>query len=175
MTHSPEVQALLDKQAIYEVACRYCRGIDRLDLDLVRSCYDAGAREHHPGYEGDVDGFIAMVGRGLPRLTGTMHVIANHLVELDGDRARAETYVNAYHWGEPADDATMNFSTGSRYVDHLHRRDGAWRITERWCVRNWARTEVGSGDLVLPDAANGWPAPRRDRGDVVYAPLPRGS
>ena len=33
MTQSPEVQALLDKQAIYELACRYCPGIDRLDLE----------------------------------------------------------------------------------------------------------------------------------------------
>ena len=79
MSQPPDVQALLDKQAIYEVVCRYCRGIDRLDLDLVRSCYDVDAREHHPGYDGDVDGFVEMVGKGLPRMLGTMHVIANHL------------------------------------------------------------------------------------------------
>jgi len=171
MTQSPEVQALLDKQAIYELACRYCRGIDRLDLEMVRGCYHPGAREHHPGYEGDVEGFITMVGNGLPRLTGTMHVIANHLVELEGDRARAETYVNAYHWGEPLDDPTKNFSTGSRYVDHLHRRDGEWRIAERWCVRNWARVEVDSGELQLPDDDNKWPAAHRNREDVIYLPL----
>lgn len=33
------VDDLLDKQAIGEVVLRYCRGIDRLDLDLVRSAY----------------------------------------------------------------------------------------------------------------------------------------
>ena len=48
---------------------------------------------------------------------------------------------------------------------------GEWRIVERWCVRDWMRVEVGSGELRVADDSNGWPQPRRDRTDVVYAPL----
>jgi hypothetical protein len=171
MTHAPEVQELLDKQAIYEVVCRYCRGIDRLDLDLVRTCYHPEARDHHPGYEGDLDGYFEMLATGLPRLLGTMHTIANHLIELDGDLALSETYVNAYHWGEPFDDPDKNFSTGSRYVDHMEKRDGVWRIKERWCVRNWVRVEVNSGEIQLPNDDNKWPAAHRGPEDVIYLPL----
>ena len=29
------IQTLLDKQAIYELSCRYMRGLDRLDADLA--------------------------------------------------------------------------------------------------------------------------------------------
>jgi len=166
-----QMQALVDKQTIYEVVARYCRGVDRLDLELVRSCYHPDAAEHHPGFDGGRDDYIAWIGQGLPRFEGTMHVIANHLVELDGDRARSETYVNAYHWAQPYDDADANFSTGSRYVDRFERRDGEWRIAERYCVRNWVRVEVGSGALQVPTAENGWPAQKRDRSDLVYAPL----
>lgn len=32
-----EIQALLDKQAIYETIIRYCRGLDRFDVELMRS------------------------------------------------------------------------------------------------------------------------------------------
>ena len=98
MSLERQLQDLADKQAIYEVVARYCRGVDRLDLELVRSCYHPDAREHHPGFDGGRDDYIAWIGQGLVRFEGTMHVIANHLVEIDGDLARAETYVNAYHW-----------------------------------------------------------------------------
>jgi hypothetical protein len=165
------LRQLLDKQAIYEVSVRYCRGIDRLDFELVRSCYHPDAREHHPGFEGGRDDYVAWVSAGLPGMDGTLHVIANHLAEIDGDRARAETYVNAYHWKAPYDDPGSNFSTGSRYVDTMERRDGEWRILERWCVRDWMRIEVGSGELRVADDENRWPRPQRDRSDVVYGPL----
>jgi hypothetical protein len=35
----PTIDQLLAKQEIYEVLVRYCRGIDRLDEELVRACY----------------------------------------------------------------------------------------------------------------------------------------
>ena len=37
------LEALLDKQAITEVIYRYCRGIDRFDFELVKSCFHADA------------------------------------------------------------------------------------------------------------------------------------
>lgn len=41
------VRVLLDKQAITEVVLRYCRGVDRLDMALVRSCYHDPIRLVH--------------------------------------------------------------------------------------------------------------------------------
>ncbi|MDB3856191.1 nuclear transport factor 2 family protein [Halieaceae bacterium] len=34
-----ELQQLLDKQALYEIACSYCRGVDRMDFKLIDSIY----------------------------------------------------------------------------------------------------------------------------------------
>ena len=56
---SAALQRLLDKQEIYEVLCRYCRGIDRLDEPLVRSCYHPDAVDNHGLYNGSVDHFVA--------------------------------------------------------------------------------------------------------------------
>mgnify|MGYP001347032314 CR=1 FL=1 len=33
------IQTLLDKQAIYELSCRYMRGLDRLDADALVSVF----------------------------------------------------------------------------------------------------------------------------------------
>ena len=51
----PRLAGLLDKQEIEEVVLRYCRGIDRRDFDLVRSCYHPDARDRHGSFDGTVD------------------------------------------------------------------------------------------------------------------------
>jgi len=160
-----------DKMQIAEVVLRYCRGVDRLDFALVRSCYHDGAVDHHTGFSGDVDKYVAWIEEGLSRFAGTMHLVGNQLVEVDGDRARSETYGNAHHWGEPPDDPARNFVSGFRYVDDMERRDGEWRISERWAVREWTRSIPA--EVVRPKEGEG-PSPRRDRSDLVYQGWPRG-
>jgi hypothetical protein len=156
---------------IAEVVLRYCRGIDRLDLDLVRSCYHDGAVDHHTGFEGDADSYVAWLGKVLTRFTGTMHMVGNQLIEVRGDTAQSETYGMAHHWGEPATDSRLNFVSGFRYVDRMHRRDGEWRIAERWAVREWTRTIPA--ETVRPKEGEG-PSPKRDRYDPVYLSWPPG-
>lgn len=162
-----DLETLQTKQAIYEVVQRYCRGMDRLDEDLVRSCYHPEGTDTHYGLGTlDREGFIAKALRGgLTRIGGTMHSVPNHYVyEIDGDRARAESYMVAYHWG---DEPQMNFTSGGRYVDLFERRDGEWRILERSCIREWVKQE--------PTVTATEPGPyrlgRRDRTDPSYAPL----
>jgi len=167
MARDREVQTLLDQQAIRDVGLRYCRGIDRLDLELVRSCYHPDATDEHGTFTGTRDEFVEWVGRVLPRFTGTMHMVANQLVEVDGDTARSETYGTAYHHGEPPEDARRNFTTGFRYVDRFERRDGEWRIARRVAVREWTHTVSADQQLIIPPERDGRRG-RRDRSDTVY-------
>lgn len=44
---SEGLQELLDRQAIYDVMMRYCRGVDRFDADLITSAYHPDARDDH--------------------------------------------------------------------------------------------------------------------------------
>ena len=73
---------VVDQQEIADVIYRYCRGIDRCDFDLVRSCYHPDAIDDHGDFRGGVDEFIAFVQQGLPRFERTMHFIGNVLVEV---------------------------------------------------------------------------------------------
>ena len=52
------LRRLLDEEAIKKVHLRYCRGIDRRDWELLRSCYHPDALDDHGDYVGGVDGFI---------------------------------------------------------------------------------------------------------------------
>lgn len=163
------LRRLLDEREIRDVLTRYCRGIDRMDRALVRSCYHEGATDSHGSFEGTVDEFVAWVWRVLGRYTSTMHFLGNVLVEhVADDVAHVETYGIAFHHTEGGD-ARGNLVTGFRYVDDFERRDvdgtPAWRITRRTAVTEWVR---------VARAEDAWPIPegavtgRRDRSDPVY-------
>jgi hypothetical protein len=165
----PRLAALLDKQAIEEVVLRYCRGIDRRDFDLVRSCYHPDARDHHGSFEGGVDAYLEWVDRLTARYEWTMHFVANVLVELgdDSDVAACETYGVSLH---RSDDPRpfMNLATGFRYLDRFERREGAWRIAERHAIGEWSIPVPEEAWWSIPEShASG----RRDASDALYALL----
>jgi hypothetical protein len=137
-----DVQQLLDERAIREVLLRYCRGVDRLELDLVRECYHPDAIDDHGSFRGGVDEYIGWIGRLLPRYDVTMHLLGNMLVEFPPARrdvARVETYGVAIHekvGGAPESNLTIGF----RYLDRFERREPVgWRIADRLCTTEWVR------------------------------------
>ncbi len=89
-THDREarLQALLDRQEIFDCLVRYCRGVDRLDAELLASAYHPDAIDDHGIYVGRphqfADYFLAFHEKNQ---TATQHVITNHSCELDGDTA----------------------------------------------------------------------------------------
>lgn len=165
MTTRDTLTELADRQEIRDLLASYCRGVDRLDLDLVRSCYAREGVDHHTGFDGTADAYVAWLARGLPLLGGTQHVLGTHLCEIHGDVALSETNGTAVHWGTPADEPALNFTTGFRYVDHLVREDGRWVIAERFAVREWTRSDAGR----RRDAEASGPRGRRDRDDPWFA------
>jgi hypothetical protein len=160
-----ELQELRDIRDIYDVVARYCRGLDRRDMALVRSAYHTGAVDHHAGFDGSVDQFIEWVTPLMQRYTSTSHFIGNHLVSVRGDRAVSETYnISVHRVSDPND--TQNFTVGVRYVDRMERRDGRWGIVERWTLRDWIRTDTGQVGH-LGDGPRGAAHPH----DALYAAL----
>lgn len=137
-----ELAGLVAAQRIRDAVMTYCRGIDRLDMGAVRSAYHPDGVDHHTGFDGTVTEFVAWVEPLLRTLDGTRHEIANHLSEVSGDRAVAESYAVARHWGSHP---SMNFTTGLRYIDYFERRAGVWAIVERYAVREWNRPDAPAG------------------------------
>jgi len=150
-----------DRREIHETVLRYCRAVDRLDFDGIRAVYAPDGVDHHTGFSGPADEYVAWLRGLLPRLDGTMHLVGNHLSEVDGDRAVAETYGTAVHWGTPGTDPRLNFTSGFRYVDHFVRTAEGWRIRERFAVREWTRDD--SGRMLAPEGDG--PRGRRDDQD----------
>ena len=92
MDDAAALRRLLDEREIADIVLRYCRGIDRMDRDLVLACYHPDAVDVHGSFEGDPQAFVEWVWRLLARYDSTMHFGGNLLVELaadDPERARS--------------------------------------------------------------------------------------
>lgn len=134
---------------------RYCRGIDRCDADeLDRVFADDALLDYGNGPQDKVAACAALL-KGLAGMRLTHHRISNTIIELAGDRARAETGCVALHiLGEPG--AEVEMTVGGRYLDTLERRGRSWRIVERFYVMDWNRqvpttmqVEGGLYDILL--------------------------
>lgn len=124
------VEALLDKQAITEVLMRYCRGVDRRDQELLGGVYWPDAVDDHVVYAGDAAGFIDFALSALREMR-TSHMLANILIELEGQGcARSEAYYLVHH-ETPTTLGLHNFVVGGRFLDRFEKRASEWRIASR--------------------------------------------
>jgi len=163
------LQRLIDESEIRKIVARICRGVDRMDLDLLRSCF-------HPdailvGYTGDgqdlvVDDFIEYCRSGRAPYISTTHFIGNQLIEVDGEAAWAESYARASHRlagqdGQPDRDRIAH----GRYIDRFEKREGEWRIVSRTMAVDSDRVDIVTDHWVPETQLNG----RRDRNDPSYS------
>lgn len=157
------IRQLQDRQEILDCLLRYCRGVDRFDREAVRSAYHEDAIDDHGDYVGGVEGFIDWAfGYHQRHQRRTLHSISNHLCELDGDTAHAETHFTFHAVNCEAPHQTI---TSGRYIDRLERRNGRWGIVRRICVIN------ALGSALDPDGAAGdgqFAPTSRDRNDPAY-------
>jgi hypothetical protein len=162
----PDISKVIDRQQIQDLLLRYCRGIDRMDQALVRSCYHQDAMDEHGSFIGSVDEFIVWCWRLLSRYTMTMHYISNILVEIDGDRAQSECYGTAVHRGDQQY-PERNLVVGFRFVDVLEKRSGQWRILRRVATTEWVSRQSGDNQWPIPESMR---QGQRDVSDIIYQP-----
>ncbi|NUS55641.1 MAG: nuclear transport factor 2 family protein [Streptomycetaceae bacterium] len=158
----PALVELLAKDRIREVLCRYSRGVDRKDFELVRSCYHPDATDNHGEYDGGVDGFIEYLRSAVSRYTNTMHFLGNMLIDVQGATAHAETYAIGLHRLPPRPGKlNRDISLMLRYVDVLEERAGEWRIRHRVCTYDWARldSDLDGRELLGEGFVRGRPFP----------------
>lgn len=144
------IEQVIDKQAIHDVLVRYTHGIDRCDLSLLKSAYWPDGTDDHGTFSGNAMEFCDGIVGALRSFDCTMHTIGNVLIELRGTEAKVETYCVAYHQ-LPLPEGPVEMVVGGRYLDHMQKRDGQWRIFHRLYVMDWNRNGPSSaqwdGDL----------------------------
>jgi ketosteroid isomerase-like protein len=178
--YTPE--RLADRAQITDVMYRWCRAIDRLDADAIRSVFHPDAIDNHGPFVGGVDALIAWLTGRHRTIPFSMHLVSNILIEFAAaDSALVETYIFATLRYSPEGKAALAVFTGgaagpegsttdalswARYIDRFERRGGEWRIARRTVAfDSTAMLDAGPNPAAFDPS---WAIGRRDQDDPIY-------
>jgi hypothetical protein len=166
------LEELSARAEIHDVLLRYCRGLDRVDMNMVRGAFHEDAWIQFPEslHVGSVDGFVSFLTEEMPRFVRTMHFLGNSLIDFDGPSvAHVETYLQADHQGSERHHwKGETVKLWARYLDRFEQRDGKWLIARRKLLVDWMYRYPADGWFDdHPDASAG----RRDGTDPSLDPV----
>lgn len=163
MTGAAEIDRLVSLEAIRDLAQRYALAVDGKDLDGIAALFvpDVDNGRYGPG----PDGVRNFYDQALRRFHCSVHLVANHDVDLDSDdhdRASGVVYCLAqHHVLEPEhwfDEALAYFDTYERIEGA--RGESEWRFRRRR-VRSWYRQHHGhpdhGGERIVPPVEDSGP------------------
>lgn len=154
----PMHQVLHDRVSIIELLNSYCRALDIMDLDAIPLLFtETCVVSYGPRLESHGSRQLQADLQRLWRWRRTSHHLSNLSVELDGDTARAESYVIAWHEAPGGQTATLF----GQYHDQLLRTPNGWRIDQRRQVMNGsdAGFKLAIHPLQRCPPPPGWTAP----------------
>ncbi len=137
-----DLAELADRLAIRQLVDDYARAADRVDGSAAGACFapDGVLRTRSRGQS---EAFRMRTGpdeisaafAGLSRYEVTLHLVANHYVQLDGDTGTGETYCLAHHVHDSEDGSgKLDYVMAIRYLDEYRRTESGWRFAQRELV-----------------------------------------
>ena len=138
MTTPSTPDAAADRQAIVDLTIAYTWALDTKQFDALRDVFAPDATAELRGVEcTGLDAIIERISKALQPLDASQHLLGNHQVTLDGDRARSRCQLQSQHvrHGTAGGD---NFVIGGVYEDELVRTASGWRITRRVMREVWS-------------------------------------
>ncbi len=132
-----------DRQQIIDLAIAYTWALDTKQLDELDQVFAEDA-------VGDLRGVVcngrdeikARIGGAVLRLDATQHLVANHQVAVDGDRATHRCHLQSQHVLAGCDGGE-NYIVGGYYQDQLVRTADGWRIAHRLMQQTWTEGNPG--------------------------------
>jgi SnoaL-like domain len=140
-----------EQAQIGEVLIRYATAIDQRDWSLFRTCWtdDFDADYDQLGHFSSIDALTDVMRQSHESMGATYHRMSNFVIDVDGDRATARSYVHAVLMLIPGD-ATNWIDAVGHYDDVFVRTADGWRIRRR--ISHTARVLTG-GDLAAAATA----------------------
>ncbi|GGC22892.1 hypothetical protein GCM10011371_08210 [Novosphingobium marinum] len=173
---------------VYDVLTRYCRALDRADLELMETVYWSDGEDIHGIYSGNAGEFVPFIISEITKyFTMGTHCLLNVQIDVDGDHAASESYLysacrvrngmaedmlGSRYFGQLAgkglDPDHEMFVMAGRYLDRFEKRDGEWRILRRMVVMDWNASHASN--QILDQGMNETLRPIGEwgKGDPVY-------
>jgi hypothetical protein len=143
-------QPIRDRDEIIAVTYKYALALDTRDWALLTNCFTPDATADF-GVWGKAFGVEQIIAAARPVMEGmerTQHIIANHLIALNGDEADCTCYLAAEHLLTTAAGGPTSTTRGI-YRDRFVRTSGGWRIAARILEVTWREGNTGIFDEAL--------------------------
>jgi 3-phenylpropionate/cinnamic acid dioxygenase small subunit len=133
------LQEISDRMEIDDLLIRYSHAVDTWDWDLYRTVFTEDAYIDYSelgGSKGNLEETVAFLAAVMPTFKSHQHMIANTVLELDGDTAKARTIC----WNPMVmerDGEEVVFFCGLWYRDELVRTSDGWKIKHRYEERSF--------------------------------------
>ncbi len=123
------LHTVLEERDILNLMIRYADRIDANDPVGSAACFARDGVGHYWGEYVGREAIAARLAGILDQFLCTSHHLTNWLIDIDGDRARAQSYVYAFHRRRNDE---LPFWVSARWVDQLVRTpDEGWRFARR--------------------------------------------
>ena len=140
-----------DRLAIRELFDAYAHCADRRDAEGQKALFTEDTRfavymageGTEPSYVLNGRDALTPVFADLNQYQATTHFNGQSTVELDGDRARGESYTIAHHLFTK-DGVRQIMIASLRYLDAFTKIDGRWYFAERSLILDWSETRPSS-------------------------------
>lgn len=162
MTSDPSYE---HKERIRDVLALLSRGMDRVDPELIASCYWPEGIDDHGSFTGTGREFADKPERQSPGNVAAHHLLGQSLIMLTGHQASSETYFSYTAIVRAEPDREMWVEVHGRYLDVLEYRDGTWKILRRRVIHDLSRQQPAGA--AFSDSAS-YPSGIRYPGDLSY-------
>lgn len=136
------VRELKARADIQQTLARLARALDRCDSELARSAYHEDGWDAHGSFNGPAAEFVDWaMSTQRDHFLWTSHYLTNVYIELDGDKAAVETYVQVIMRFE-REGHLFDLVGCGRYLDRFECRAGAWKIAHRQVIGDWNRVDA---------------------------------
>lgn len=145
-----EIQALLDRANIIETVNSYGMGVDTRNFEWFRSLFTDTVEVDYTDMLGGepytitADELVKNWEALLTSFESTQHIIANHVVNIDGDTATTHAHFQAHHILINRKGGT-SWTVAGYYVHKLVRTEEGWKINYVQLKNLWGE---GNFDLV---------------------------
>jgi len=125
-----------------DAIARYATALDRRDWDIFRSTFtdDCDIEYDGLGEWHGLDDFTEYMVEIHARCGKSLHRLSNEVLELDGDRVRARTYVDALVLNP---DNQAGYRSNGYYDDEIVPVGDGWKIARRRFTMVLATTQAG--------------------------------
>lgn len=159
-----KLQALLAKDEIREKIVIYARSMDRIDRELGYSIFAKDSfLDYGDYYQGDGPGFVDITLDYHETVIAHQHHMNNITIEVKGDKAYAETYVDMVMRLPMEDGSLLAQNVHGRYFDEWVYENDGWFLKTRSFVR-----DLGTGEILDPSEDLGTTGGARDKSDPSY-------